>query len=57
MFILALFEVLGLKKSEGDHSLFKHSVYVTKMCFALYVGGVFIQNLFYLNSFQLQGKL
>lgn len=57
MFILALFEVLGLKKNEGDQSLFKHTVYVNKMCFALYVGGVFIQNLFYLNSFQLHGKL
>lgn len=38
-------------------SLFKHSVYVNKMCFALSVGGVFIQRPFYLNSFQLHGKL
>lgn len=57
MFILALFKVLGLKKNEGDQSLNKHSVYVNKMCFALYAGGVFIQHLFYLNSFQLHEKL
>lgn len=35
MFILALFEVLGLKKNEGDRSLFKHSVYANKMKCAL----------------------
>lgn len=56
MFIFALFEVLGLK-NERDQSLFKHSVYVNKIFFALSVGGVFIQNPFYLNSFQLHGKL
>lgn len=54
MFILALFELLGLKKNEGDQSLFKHNVYINKMCF---VGGVFIQNLFYLNSFKLHEML
>lgn len=54
MFILALFEVRGLKKNEGDQSLLKHSVYINKMCFG---SGVFIQNLFYLNSFQLHEKL
>lgn len=58
-FILALFEVLGFKKNEGDRSLFKQSMYVNyhKVCSSANIHGVFVQAPCYLNSFQLQERL